>query len=39
MTKDQIAKIEAIVAKGDRVEIIPVKDGVKIIRVRRDEVK
>ena len=28
--------IEAILRKGDRVEIIPVKDGVKIIRVRRE---
>lgn len=31
--------IEAILRKGDRVEIIPVKDGVKIIRVRREVVK
>lgn len=31
--------IEAILAKGDRVELIPVKDGVKVIRVRRQEVK
>ena len=31
--------IEEILAKGDRVEIIPVKDGVRVMRVRRDEVK
>ena len=31
-----LAAIEAILRKGDRVEIIPVKDGVKIVRVRRE---
>jgi hypothetical protein len=34
-----IEKIKAILEKGDRVEIIPVKDGVKVIRVKREEVK
>lgn len=31
--------IEKALANGDRVELIPVKDGVKVIRVRRDEIK
>lgn len=31
--------INAALAQGARVELIPVKDGVKIIRVRRDEIK
>ena len=31
--------IEKALAHGDRVELIPVKDGVKVIRVRRDEIK
>ncbi len=31
--------IETVIAKGDRVELIPVKDGVKVVRVRREEVK
>lgn len=31
--------IEAILSKGDRVELIPVKDGVKIIHIKREEVK
>ena len=31
--------IEAILRKGDRVEIIPVKDGAKIVRIRREVVK
>ena len=34
-----LAAIEAILRKGDRVEIIPVKDGVKVVRIRREEVK
>ena len=34
-----LAVIEAILRKGDRVEIIPVKDGVKIVRVRREVAK
>lgn len=31
--------IEAILAKGDRVELIPTKDGVKVNRIRREPVK
>lgn len=31
--------IEAVLARGDRVEVIPTKDGVKIVRIRREEVK
>ena len=31
--------IKAILAKGDRVELIPVKDGVKIMHIRREEIK
>ena len=31
--------VESILAKGDRVELIPVKDGVKVIQVRRKEIK
>lgn len=34
-----IKAIEATLAKGERVEIIPVKDGVKVVRVKREEVK
>lgn len=39
MTDKQVKVIEAILAKGDRVELIPVKDGVKIVQVRRKEIK
>ena len=37
--EDQIKIIESVIAKGDRIELIPVKDGVKIIHVKREEVK
>ena len=39
MDEKTIALILSILAKGDRVELIPVKDGVKIIRIERKEVK
>ena len=35
----QLKAINRILAQGDRVEIIPVKDGVKVIQVKRVEVK
>lgn len=35
----QLKAINRILLDGDRVEIIPVKDGVKIIRVKRQEIK
>lgn len=31
--------IEAVLSKGDRAEVIPVKDGVKVMRVRRETMK
>ena len=39
MTDAQVKAIEAVLAKGDRVELIPVKDGVKVIHIKRKEVK
>ena len=39
MTDARIIKINEILAKGDRVELIPVKDGVKVIQIKRHEVK
>lgn len=36
---EQIKAAEAILEKGDRVELIPVRDGVKIIHIKRREVK
>ena len=34
-----LAAIEAILRKGDRVEIIPVKEGLKMVHIRREVVK
>lgn len=39
MTDAQVKAIESILRKGDRVELIPVKDGVKVVQVQRKEVK
>lgn len=39
ITPAALATIEAILRKGDRVELIPVKDGVKVVQVQRKEVK
>ena len=39
MDERQIKAIEAVLTKGDRIELIPVKDGVKIIHIKREEVK
>ncbi len=38
MDEKTIKAAEAILAKGDRVELIPVKNGVKVVRVRREEI-
>lgn len=39
LTPEQIKAIETVTTKGDRVEVVPVKDGVKILKVKREEVK
>lgn len=39
LTPEQIESIERVVNKGDRVEIIPVRDGLKIMKVRRETIK
>lgn len=39
LTQDKIKAAESVLAKGDRVELIPVKDGVKVVRVQREEVR
>ena len=36
---EQICKISSILEKGDRVELIPCKDGIKIIQETRKEIK
>lgn len=38
LNRSEVQAIEGILAKGDRVELIPTKDGVRVIRIRREEV-
>ncbi len=39
MTETQVKVIEKILSKGDRVEIIPGKENITILRIRREKVK
>ena len=39
LTKKHIDAIETILARGDRVELIPIKDDVRVIRILRQSVK
>ena len=39
LDKNQLEIIEKTLERGDRIELIPVKFGVKIIRVRREEIR
>ena len=39
LKQSEIRAIEKTLSSGDRVEIIPVKDGVRIVRVKREEIK
>ena len=37
LTPGNIFSIEAALGRGDRVELIPVKEGVRVLRIRREE--
>ena len=39
MDEKTIEAIKSVLAKRDRVELVPVKDGVKVVQVRRKEIK
>lgn len=39
LDESMIAAIEAVLARDQRVELIPTRDGVRIICIRRTEVK
>jgi hypothetical protein len=39
LSPEQVEKIEQVLERGDRIELIPGKDGVKIIQEIRKEVK
>ncbi|WP_298030045.1 hypothetical protein [uncultured Dysosmobacter sp.] len=38
ISEEQINSIEAVLSKGDRVELIPVKDGVTVVRIQRKSI-
>ena len=38
MDEKTIKAIETVLMKGDRVELIPVKDGVKVVKVQRETI-
>lgn len=39
LTAEQIKAIEIILSREQRVELIPIKDGVRIYEVSRKEIK
>lgn len=39
LSSEMVEKIQKILEKGDRVELMPKKDGIKILAVHRDEIK
>ena len=39
LSPEQVEKIKQVLEKGDRVELIPGKDGIKIIQETRKEIK
>lgn len=39
LSEKQKTAIENALRKGDRIELIPVKDGIKIMHVRKNELK
>ena len=39
MDEKVIESIKSVLSKGDRVELIPVKDGVKVMKIERKEIK
>jgi hypothetical protein len=39
LSPEQVEKIKQVLERGDRIELIPGKDGVKIIQESRKEVK
>ena len=39
LSPEQVEKIKQVLEKGDRIELIPGKDGIKIIQETRKEIK
>ena len=39
ITNEQLERIHAALEKGHRIELIPLKDNIKIMDIRREELK
>lgn len=39
LTTEQLERIHAALDKGHRIELIPLKDNIKIMDIRREELK
>lgn len=39
LSREALAALERILARGERVELIPTKNGVRIFELRRREIK
>lgn len=39
LTEEQVRQIQVVLSKGERVELIPIKDGVRVFEIRRKEIK
>ena len=39
LTVEQLERIHAALEKGHRIELIPLKDNIKIMDIRREELK
>lgn len=39
LSAEQLSRILAALDKGRRIELIPLKDGIKIMDIRREELK
>lgn len=39
LTRNDVAAIEKAISKGDRAEVIPLKDRVAVNRIKREEIK
>jgi len=39
LSPEQVEKIKQVLERGDRIELIPGKEGIKIIQESRKEVK
>lgn len=39
LTEEQVKQIQAVLSRGERVEVIPTKDAIKLLQVKRQEIK